>query len=158
MTTQTKPIPEGYHTATPYLIVNGAASAIEFYKRAFGATEVMRFAQPSGKIGHAEILIGDSRIMLADEYPEMGYRSPQSFGGSPVSIHLYVEDVDALASQAVSAGAKVKQPIKDQFYGDRSGSFEDPFGHVWHISTRKEDLSLEEMQKRAAAMAQKAGS
>jgi PhnB protein len=116
----------------------------------------MRFAQPDGKVGHAEILIGDSRIMLADEYPEMGHRSPQSFGGSPVSIHLYVEDVDALASQAVSAGAKVKQPVKDQFYGDRSGTFEDPFGHVWHISTRKEDLSLEEMQKRAAAMVQKA--
>jgi PhnB protein len=156
MAKQVKPIPEGYRTATPYLIVNGAASAIEFYKKAFKATEVMRFAQPDGKVGHAEILIGDSRIMLADEYPEMGHRSPQSFGGSPVSIHLYVEDVDALASQAVSAGAKVKQPVKDQFYGDRSGTFEDPFGHVWHISTRKEDLSLEEMQKRAAAMVQKA--
>jgi len=156
MAKQVKPIPEGYRTATPYLIVNGAASAIEFYKKAFKATEVTRFAQPDGKVGHAEILIGDSRIMLADEYPEMGHRSPQSFGGSPVSIHLYVEDVDALASQAVSAGAKVKQPVKDQFYGDRSGTFEDPFGHVWHISTRKEDLSLEEMQKRAAAMVQKA--
>jgi PhnB protein len=156
MAKQVKPIPEGYRTATPYLIVNGAASAIEFYKKAFKATEVMRFAQPDGKVGHAEILIGDSRIMLADEYPEMGHRGPQSFGGSPVSIHLYVEDVDALASQAVSAGAKVKQPVKDQFYGDRSGTFEDPFGHVWHISTRKEDLSLEEMQKRAAAMVQKA--
>jgi PhnB protein len=156
MAKQVKPIPEGYRTATPYLIVNGAASAIEFYKKAFKATEVMRFAQPDGKVGHAEILIGDSRIMLADEYHEMGHRSPQSFGGSPVSIHLYVEDVDALASQAVSAGAKVKQPVKDQFYGDRSGTFEDPFGHVWHISTRKEDLSLEEMQKRAAAMVQKA--
>jgi len=156
MAKQVKPIPEGYRTATPYLIVNGAASAIEFYKKAFKATEVTRFAQPDGKVGHAEILIGDSRIMLADEYPEMGHRSPQSFGGSPISIHLYVEDVDALASQAVSAGAKVKQPVKDQFYGDRSGTFEDPFGHVWHISTRKEDLSLEEMQKRAAAMVQKA--
>jgi PhnB protein len=153
-----KPIPEGYHTATPYLIVNGAASAIEFYKKAFGAAELMRFAQPDGKIGHAEIRIGDSRIMLADEYPEMGYRSPQSFGGSPVSIHLYVENVDALASQAVSAGAKVQRAVQDQFYGDRSGTFEDPFGHVWHLSTHIEDLSFEEMQKRAAAMAQKAGS
>ena len=159
MTKQTKPIPDGYHTVTPYLVVNGAANAIEFYKKAFGGTEVLRFAQPDGKIGHAEILIGDSRIMLADEYPEMGYRSPQSLGGSPVSIHLYVEDVDALASQAVSAGAKVKQPVKDQFYGDRSGTFEDPFGHLWHISTHKEDISLEEMNKRAAAAtAQKTGS
>jgi PhnB protein len=159
MTKQVKPIPEGYHTATAYLVVNGAANAIEFYKKAFGATEVMRFAQPDGKIGHAEIKIGDSRIMLADEYPEMGYRSPQAFGGSPVSIHLYVEDADALANQAVAAGAKVQRPVKDQFYGDRSGTFEDPFGHVWHISTHKEDLSLEEMQKRAAAaMGQTAGS
>ena len=134
-----KPIPEGYHTATAYLIIKDAAQAIEFYKKAFGATEVMRFAQPDGKIGHAEIKIGDSHIMLADEFPEMGARSPQSIGGSPVSILLYVEDVDAQAKLAVAAGAKVVRPVKDQFYGDRSGSFEDPFGHQWHIATHVED-------------------
>src|SRR5712691_3595419 len=139
MTNKVKPIPHGYHTATPYLIVSGAAGAIEFYKKAFGATELMRMADPKGKIGHAEIQIGDSHIMLADEFPEMGYRSPQSLGGSPVSIHLYVEDVDTLASQAIAAGAKVLRPVKDQFYGDRSGTFEDPFGHVWTIATHVED-------------------
>jgi PhnB protein len=146
-----KPIPEGYHTATPYLIIKEAAQAIEFYKKAFGATEVMRFAQPDGRIGHAEIKIGDSRIMLADEFPEMGARSPQSLGGSPVSILLYVEDVDAQAKLAVAAGAKVVRPVKDQFYGDRSGSFEDPFGHQWHIATHVEDVAPDEMHKRAAA-------
>ena len=146
-----KPIPEGYHTATPYLIIQGAAKAIEFYKSAFGATEVLRFAQPDGRIGHAEIKIGDSHIMLADEFPEMGARSPKSLGGSPVSILLYVEDVDALAKQAVAAGAKVTRPVKDQFYGDRSGGFEDPFGHQWHIATHVEDVAPEEMHKRAAA-------
>ena len=151
MTTKAKPIPEGYHTATPYLIVRDAASAIEFYKRAFGATELMRMADPSGKVMHAEIRIGDSPIMLADEFPEMGARSPQSFGGSPVSILLYVEDVDALFSQAIAAGAKVQRPVKDQFYGDRSGGLTDPFGHVWYIATHKEDVSPEEMRKRAAA-------
>jgi len=143
--------PEGYHTATPYLIIKDAAQAIEFYKKAFGATEVMRFAQPDGRIGHAEIKIGDSHIMLADEFPEMGARSPQSLGGSPVSILLYVEDVDAQAKQAVAAGAKVVRPVKDQFYGDRSGSFEDPFGHQWHIATHVEDVAPDEMHKRAAA-------
>jgi PhnB protein len=146
-----KPIPEGYHTATPYLIIKDAARAIEFYKKAFGATEVMRFAQPDGKIGHAEIKIGDSHIMLADEFPEMGARSPQSLGGSPVSILLYVENVDAQAQLAVAAGAKVVRPVKDQFYGDRSGSFEDPFGHQWHIATHAEDVAPDEMHKRAAA-------
>jgi PhnB protein len=146
-----KPIPEGSHTATPYLIIKGAAQAIEFYKKAFGATEVMRFAQPDGKIGHAEIKIGDSHIMLADEFPEMGARSPQSLGGSPVSILLYVEDVDAQAKLAVAAGAKAVRPVKDQFYGDRSGSFEDPFGHQWHIATHVEDVAPDEMHKRAAA-------
>ncbi len=133
-----KPIPEGYHTATPYLIIKDAAQAIEFYKKAFGATEVMRFAQPDGKIGHAEIQIGDSHIMLADEFPEMGARSPQSLGGSPVSILLYVEDVDAQAKLAVAAGAKVVRPVKDQFYGDRSGSFEDPLRTpMAHCNTRR---------------------
>ena len=146
-----RPIPEGYHTATPYLIIKDAAKAIEFYKEAFGAKEIMRMSQPDGRIGHAEIKIGDSPIMLADEFPEMGARSPQSLGGSPVSILLYVEDVDAFAKQAVAAGTKVVRPVKDQFYGDRSGSFEDPFGHQWHIATHVEDVAPEEMHKRAAA-------
>jgi PhnB protein len=146
-----KPIPEGYHTATPYLIVKDAAKAIEFYKKAFGAAEMMRMTQPDGRVGHAEIKIGDSPIMLADEFPEMGARSPQSLGGSPVSILLYVQDVDALTSQAITAGAKVVRPVKDQFYGDRSGSLEDPFGHQWHIATHVEDVPPEEMKKRAAA-------
>ena len=151
MTGKVKPIPEGYHTVTPYLIVKDGARAIEFYKKAFGATELLRMADPGGKIGHAEIKIGDSPIMLADEVPEMGYRSPQAYGGSPVSILLYVEDVDALTSQAIAAGAKVERPVKDQFYGDRSGGVTDPFGHVWYIATHKEDVSPEEMRKRAAA-------
>ena len=146
-----KPIPKGYHTATPYLIIKGAVKAIEFYKKAFGAAEMMRMTQPDGRVGHAEIKIGDSLIMLADEFPEMGARSPQSLGGSPVSILLYVQDVDALTSQAITAGAKVVRPVKDQFYGDRSGSLEDPFGHQWHIATHVEDVPPEEMKKRAAA-------
>jgi PhnB protein len=150
MTSKPKPIPDGYHTATPYLIVKGAAEAIEFYKKAFGATELMRMPQPGGKIGHAEIKIGDSPIMLADESPDVGARSPQSIGGSPVSIMLYVEDVDRIFSQAVAAGAKVKRPVADQFYGDRTGGIEDPFGHLWYIATHKEDVSPEEMRKRAA--------
>ena len=152
---KTKPIPDGYHTATPYLIVNGAAQALEFYKKAFGATEMMRFPGPGGKVMHAEIKIGDSPIMLADEAPEMGARSPKTIGGTPVSLLLYVEDVDAWASKAVAAGAKVQRPVQDQFYGDRTGTFEDPFGHVWSIATHKEDVSLEEMKKRAASAFQK---
>src|SRR5436305_9993552 len=119
-----KPIPEGYHTATPYLVMKDAAKAIEFYKKAFGATEIMRFPGPGGKIGHAEIRIGDSPIMLADEHPEMDAQGPRSLGGSPVGIMLYVEDVDAVVQQAVAAGAKVDRPVKDQFYGDRSGGLE----------------------------------
>jgi PhnB protein len=146
-----KPIPKGYHTATPYLIIKGAAKAIEFYKKAFGAAEMTCMTQPDGRVGHAEIKIGDSLIMLADEFPQMGARSPQSLGGSPVSILLYVQDVDALTSQAITAGAKVVRPVKDQFYGDRSGSLEDPFGHQWHIATHVEDVPPEEMKKRAAA-------
>jgi len=151
MSTTVKPIPEGYHTVTPYLIVRNAARAIEFYKKAFGATELMRMAEPSGRIGHAEIRIGDSPIMLADEVPEMGFRSPESFGGSPVSILLYVEEVDAVFNQAVAAGAKVQRPVADQFYGDRTGGVTDPFGHVWYVATHMEDVSPEEMRKRAAA-------
>ncbi len=151
MASRAKPIPEGYHTATPYLIVKDAASAIEFYKKAFGATELTRMTQHDGRIRHAEIKIGDSPIMLADEFPEIEARGPQSLGGSPVNILLYVEDVDRVFSQAVAAGAKVLQPVKDQFYGDRSGGVTDPFGHVWFIATHKEDVPPEEMKKRAAA-------
>jgi PhnB protein len=151
MTNQVKPIPEGYHSATPYLIVKDAARAIEFYKRAFGATELLRMAAPGGKIGHAEIKIGDSPIMLADEVPDIGALSPETIGGTPVSILLYVEDVDAVFNQAIAAGAKVQRPVKDQFYGDRTGGVTDPFGHVWYVATHKEDVSPEEMRKRAAA-------
>jgi PhnB protein len=150
MPKKVRSIPEGYHTATPYLIATGAAKAIEFYKKAFGATEVMRFPDPSGRIAHAEIKIGDSHIMLSDEAPEMGFRSPQSLGGSPVSILLYFDDVDAVVAQAVAAGAKLVRPVADQFYGDRTGGVEDPFGHTWYVATHIEDVSPEEMQKRAA--------
>ena len=152
MTTATNHIPEGYHSITPYLHITGAARAIEFYKEVFGAIEVMRMDAPGGKIGHAEIKIGDSYVMLADEFPEMGARSPQSFGGSPVGLLLYVEDVDALAERAVAAGAKMQSPLEDKFYGDRMGKLVDPFGHIWAIATHMEDVSPEEMQKRAAAM------
>ena len=151
-----KPIPAGYHTVTPYLFVNGAARAIEFYQKAFAAEEVMRCAEHAGKIAHAEIQIGDSRIMLADEFPEMGVRSPQSIGGSGMCILLYVTDVDARFQRAVAAGAKVLRPVQDQFYGDRSGTVEDPFGHMWTFATHKEDVSHEEIQRRMeAAMKQK---
>jgi PhnB protein len=145
------PIPNGYSTVTPYLIVTGAANAIEFYKTVFGATEVMRFAQPNGQIGHAEIKIGSSIVMLADEAPDMGYRSPQSLGGSGTGIMLYVEDVDRVFERALEAGAKTHQAVKDQFYGDRSGALIDPFGHMWTIATHVEDVSPEEMQRRMDA-------
>jgi PhnB protein len=148
MAMKAKPIPEGYHTATPYLILKDAAQAIDFYKRAFGATELMRYPAPGGRVGHAEVKIGDSHIMLADEFPEQGYKSPQSLGGTPVSIMLYVNDVDTIAAQAVSAGGKLTRPVTDQFYGDRSGTLEDPFGHVWHIATHKEDVPPDEMDRR----------
>jgi PhnB protein len=147
----TKPIPDGYRTATPYLIVKGAAEAIEFYKRAFGATEMLRMADPQGRVGHAEIKIGDSVIMLADEHPAMGYRSPRSLGGSSVSILLYLEDVDAVFERAVKAGAKAQRVVMDQFYGDRSGTLEDPFGHMWTVATHVEDVPPEEMKRRAQA-------
>jgi len=143
-----KPIPEGYHSVTPYLIIKGASEAIDFYKKAFGATELFRMPAPEGKIGHAEIKIGDSPIMLADEFPEMGYKSPQTLGGSPVSLMIYVADVDTVFKQAIAAGGKEQRPVKDQFYGDRSGTLEDPFGHVWHVATHKEDVSPEEMERR----------
>ena len=146
-----KSIPEGYHSLTPYLIINGASDAIEFYKKAFGAVELMRMPAPGDKIGHAEIKIGDSPIMLADEFPEMGYKSPTTLGGSPVSLMIYVEDVDTVFKQAIAAGGKEQRPVKDQFYGDRSGTLEDPFGHVWHVATHKEDVSAEEMERRAKA-------
>ena len=153
-----KAIPDGYHTATPYLIVSDAASAIDFYKNAFGAVEQMRMPGPGGKIMHAEVKIGDSPIMLADEMPEMGVRSPTTIGGSPCSILLYVEDVDARYSQAIAAGGTEQRPLQDQFYGDRSGTLEDPFGHVWTIATHKEDLSPEEMDQRfQELMKQQAG-
>ena len=144
------PIPEGYHTATPYIIVRGAADAIDFYKKAFGAQETMRVGAPGGKIGHAEIQIGNSRIMLADEHPEMGFRGPQSLGGSPSGIVLYVEDSDKAYAQAVAAGAKVVRPLQDQFYGDRSATLSDPFGHLWTVSSRKENLTPEQIIARAA--------
>lgn len=147
----TKPIPEGYHTATPYLIIRGASDAIEFYKKAFGATELFRIPAPDGKVGHAEIKIGDSPIMLADEYPDMGYKGPLSLGGSPVSIMIYVEDVDTVFNRAVASGGSVKEAVSDKFYGDRMGTLTDPFGHVWHVSTHKEDISPEEMERRAKA-------
>ena len=151
MATATKPIPEGYHSATPYLIVKGAAEAIDFYKRAFGATESFRMADPSGGIAHAEIKIGDSVIMLADEHPNMGYRGPRSLGGSAVSIMLYVADVDGTFDRSLTAGAKSQRPVANQFYGDRSGTLEDPFGHIWTISTHVEDVAPEEMKRRAEA-------
>jgi PhnB protein len=144
-------IPEGYHTVTPYLCVSDAARAIEFYKEAFGATEIMRMEAPGGKIGHAEIQIGDARVMLADEFPELNFRSPQSVGGLSAHFMIYDEDVDARVERAVAAGAKLTRPVKDQFYGDRSGSVEDPFGHLWYISTHIEDLSGEEIRRRMDA-------
>ena len=147
----TKPIPDGYRTVTPYLIVKGAADAIEFYKRAFGATEMLRMADPQGRVGHAEIKIGDSVIMLADEHPAMGYRSPRTLGGTGVSILLYLEDVDGVFERAVKHGAKAQRPVTNQFYGDRSGTLEDPFGHVWTVATHVEDVPPEEMKRRAEA-------
>ena len=147
-----KPIPDGYHTATPYLIVEGAARALEFYKQAFGASELMRMPGPDGRVMHAEIRIGDSPIMLADEVPEMGYRGPQAYGGTSVSLMLYVEDVDAAFEKAVATGATVVRPLQNQFYGDRSGTVVDPFGHVWTLASHVEDVSPEEIDARFGAM------
>jgi PhnB protein len=147
-----KPIPEGYHSVTPYLIIKGATAAIDYYKKVFGATEIMRMPTPDGQIGHAELKIGDSPIMLADEMPGRGYVSPKTLGGTPVSIMIYVNDVDSVFKNAVDTGAKVDQPIKDQFYGDRSGTIHDPFGHVWTIATHKEDVTPEEMKRRMSSL------
>jgi PhnB protein len=146
-----KPVPDGYHSVTPYLIVSGAAAAIEYYKKSFGAEELVRM--PMGnRVGHAELQIGDSRIMLADEFPERDAKGPKSRGGTPVSILLYLADCDAVFNRALAAGGTVKNPMKDQFYGDRSGTLEDPFGHVWTISTHTEDLTPEEMMRRMKSM------
>jgi PhnB protein len=143
-----KPIPDGYGTVTPYLIVKDASRAIEFYAKAFGAIELYRLADPTGKVGHAEILIGTSRIMLADEFPEMDIRGPESLQGTSVGFLIYDEDVDAKFNHVIALGATVLRPVKDQFYGDRSGTLKDPFGHKWTIATHKEDLSPEDVQKR----------
>jgi PhnB protein len=141
-------IPEGYNTITPYLVIKGAAKAIEYYKDIFGATVVVRMDGPNGQVGHAELRIGDSRIMLADENPAMGNRSAETIGGSPVSLYVYLPDCDAVVEKASKKGAKVLKPVEDQFYGDRSGFFQDPFGHLWGVATHKEDVSAEEMKER----------
>jgi PhnB protein len=146
-----KPIPDDYPRVTPYLIVDGASAAIDFYSSVLGATERMRLAGPDGRVGHAELDLGDSVIMLADENPDMDVRGPRTVGGTPVTLHTYVEDVDSVFARAVQAGAKALRPVEDQFYGDRSGRFEDPFGHRWDVASHVEDVAPEEMSKRAAA-------
>jgi PhnB protein len=146
-----RPIPDGYDQAIPYLACRDAAKALEFYARAFGATELMRMAAPDGRIGHAEIKIGRAVIMLSDEHPEINVLSPQALGGTPVGIHVYVEDVDALHARAVAAGATIERPLADQFYGDRSVTLVDPFGHRWFFATHKEDVAPDEMKRRAEA-------
>jgi PhnB protein len=152
MPSKVKPIREGHHTVTPYLAIKNAAKALEFYKEAFGASERYKLVMPDGRLGHAEIGLGDSVVMLSDEFPEYGGKAPGSLGGSPVSIHLYVEDVDAFFKKALAAGASERKPVMDQFYGDRAGQLEDPFGHLWWVATHKEDVAPEEMQKRVQAM------
>ncbi len=154
MTHRVKAIPDGYHSVTPYLAVDDAASALTFYQRALGARERLRLPTPNGRVAHAEIDVSGSCIMLADACPEMGFRSPKTIGGTPVTLHLYVEDVDAVVQQAVASGAREVRPVQDQFYGDRSGTIEDPFGHLWHVATHKEDLSPEDLQRRLDAAMQ----
>ena len=144
-----KPIPDGYPQLTPYICVDDAAQAIEFYKKVFGMKERMRMPSPGGKIGHAELQIGNSVLMLSDEHPEFGAVSPRTVGGTPATLSLYVEDVDAVFKKAIAAGARELRPIRDEFYGDRSGQLEDPFGHKWSVATHVEDVSAEEMQRRA---------
>lgn len=152
-----KPIPDGYHSVTPYLIVKGAAQALEFYKNAFGAEEMFRMDGPGGCIMHAEFKAGDSILMIADEMPEMGHKGPQTLGGSPVSLLLYVKDCDAIFARALAAGAKQVRPLANQFYGDRSGVLTDPYGHIWNIATHVEDLTPDEIGKRAAEMMKNPG-
>lgn len=147
-----KPIPDGYHSVTPYLSVHNGAEAIDFYKRAFGAVEEMRMVDPQGRIGHAEIKIGDSHIMLADEHPEKNFRGPKALGGSPVMLMVYVEDVDRVFEQALACGAEALQPLQDQFYGDRSGTLKDPFGHVWTLATHIEDVPPDELERRVKTL------
>ena len=147
------PIPDGYPRVTPYLIVDDASAAIDFYKSVLDATERMRMGGPDGKVGHAELGIGDSVIMLADEHPEMDARGPKTVGGTPVSLHVYVEDADSVFERAIESGARALRPVEDKFYGDRSGSFEDPFGHHWHVATHVEEVPPDEMSKRAAEAA-----
>ncbi len=150
MSTTVKPIPDGYPVIAPYLIIPGAARALEFYKEAFGAKERMRLDMPGGVIGHAEIQLGDSVVMMADEFPQMAIHGPAKYGGSPVSLHLYVTDVDAVVAKAVSLGATVTRAVANQFYGDRSGTITDPFGHIWNIATHVEDVAHDETARRAA--------
>jgi PhnB protein len=145
-----KPIPDGYPRVTPYLCVDGADAAIAFYTKVLGATEKVRMGAPQGKIGHAELELGDSIVMLADEHPEVGFLGPKTVGGTPVTISVYVEDVDAVYERAVAEGASAERPVENQFYGDRTGQFQDPFGHRWHVATHVEDVPPDEMQKRAA--------
>jgi PhnB protein len=152
-----KPIPDGYHSVTPYLIVKGAAKALDYYKQALGATELFRVDGPGGTVGHADIKIGDSIVMLADEFPQMGFRGPEALGGSPVGLMIYVPDVDTQFAQALAAGGTMVKPLQNQFYGDRSGTIRDPFGHLWTISTHVEDVSPEEVARRAAEWAKKSG-
>jgi PhnB protein len=147
-----KPIPDGYPQISPYLAVDGAADAIDFYTEVFGASERMRMPAPDDKIGHAELQLGDSLIMLADEFPDMGHRGPKSIGGTPVTINIYVDDVDDVFQRALKKGAKEIRPVENQFYGDRTGQLEDPFGHRWSIGTHVEDVPPDEMEKRAAEM------
>ena len=149
MTTTVDPIPTDYPRVSPYLCIDGAADAIRFYTHVFGAAERMRIPAPEGKIGHAELTIGDSVIMVADEYPEMGVLGPRTVGGTPVTLHVYVPDVDAAYERAVAAGAKALRPVANQFYGDRSGTFEDPFGHRWYIASHVEDVDPDEMARRS---------
>ncbi len=158
MTSTSTTAPTGHRAVTPYLTIKGAAKAIEFYKAVFGASERMRMEAPGGKVGHAELVIGDGVIMLSDEWPDMDCKGPEALGGSPVSLHIYVDDVDAIADQAVAAGATLKRPPKDEFWGDRMGTIVDPFGHTWLISTHVEDVPEDEMKRRAeAAMREMAG-